>query len=66
MVYELYFKKELKEKGFNILDEVKKDLKTTKDLNELFKKWNDKKHKIKRVIETIDTLDIVKTIKGLI
>ena len=65
MVYELYFEKELKEEGFGILDIVSKDLEITRDLNELFEKWSNRKHKVKYNLEFIDTLDIVKTIKGL-
>ena len=65
MVYELYFEKELKEENFDIIEIVSKDLKITTNPNELFEKWNDRKHKVKKAVEFIDTLEIVKTIKGM-
>ena len=65
MVYELYFEKELKEKDFDIISIVTKDLQKTTDPNKLFEKWSDRKHKVKKAIDFIDTVEAVKIIKGL-
>jgi len=63
MVYELYFKQELHEKGFGILDVVAKELKEGLSVDELYERWTDSKHPIKYNVDFIDSVDVVRTIE---
>ncbi len=63
MVYELYFKKELHEKGFGILDVIAEDLALKLSAEELYSKWTDIKHPVKYNVDFIDTVEVVKTIE---
>jgi len=63
MVYELYFKEELKEKGFGIIDIVTKELLLDLSVEELYKKWTDSKHPIKYNVDFINSVEVVKTIE---
>ncbi|SMC08795.1 Eco57I restriction-modification methylase domain-containing protein [Nitratiruptor tergarcus] len=63
MVYELYFEKELKEKGFGIIDIVEKEISLKLSADELYTKWNDPKHPVKYNIDFIDSVEVVKTVE---
>jgi len=63
MVYELYFEKELREKGFGILDVVAADLTLELPVEELYTKWTGSKHPIKYNVDFIQSVDVVKTIE---
>ncbi len=63
MVYELYFKEELKEKGFGIIETVTKELLLDLSVEELYRKWTDSKHPIKYNVDFIKSVEVVKTIE---
>ena len=63
MVYELYFEKELHEKGFGILDVVADDLALELSAAELYTKWTESKHPVKYNVDFIQSVDVVKTIE---
>jgi hypothetical protein len=63
MVYELYFEKELHEKGFGILDVVADDLALKLSAEELYTKWTESKYPVKYNVDFIKSVDVVKTIE---
>ncbi len=66
MVYELYFEKELHEKGFGVLDVVADDLALKISAEELYTKWAESEHPVKYNVDFIKSVDVVKTIEEVL
>lgn len=64
MVYELYFEKELHEKGFGILEVVAEDLALELSAEELYARWTESKHPVKYNVDFIESVAVVKTIEA--
>lgn len=67
-VYELYFKDELHKEGFGVLNILENELKNVEinlqNIEQTYKIWSQKEHKIAYNVYYIHVLDVVKTIEG--
>lgn len=67
-IYELYFKDEIYSKNFGVLDILENQLVvfdgSFETIENIYKKFSDKNHKIAYNVNFIDTLDIIKTIEN--